>query len=78
MPSLWLSNGDAIRIWNLVSDQRIWVGGFGGIKSVALKHEPIWKLIDELKVGDRVKTFEKVLKIFNHIKKIEEANPRNG
>lgn len=78
MPVLWASNSDAIKIWNLVSDQRIWVGSMAGITSVALKHEPIWKLIDELKVENRVGTFEKVLHIFNHIRKIEETTPKNG
>ncbi len=73
MPPLWVSNNNAIKIWGLVHDQRIWISGMGGVKSVALKHEPIWKLIDELKIEDRMKTFEKVLYIYDHIKKIEEA-----
>ena len=72
MPPLWPSNVDAVRIWNLVQDQRIWVSSMGGTFSIALKHEPIWKLIDELEIEDRIGTFEKILKVFNHIKKIED------
>ena len=78
MPPLFPSNVDAIKVWNLVSDQRIWVGGMAGIKAVALKHEPIWKLIDEFRVEDRIGTFEKVILIFNHIRKIEEGNQKKG
>jgi len=69
LPELWEQNRDAIRIWNWVQDQRIYVGMEG--VSVALNHESIWRLIDEIQPEDRLGTFEKVLKIFGEIRTIE-------
>lgn len=81
VPELFESNKDAIKIWNIVQDQRIWVsGGMGEPISVALEHGALWKLLDEFKVQDRVKTFIKVLKIFDHFHEIDMRRMamRNG
>ena len=73
LPELFLENVDAMRIWNLVLDQRIWVsGGMGTPQSVGLMHGPIWKLIDEFEVDDRLKTFQKVLRIYEEISRLEK------
>lgn len=72
VPELYESNRDAAKIWNLVQDQRIWVGGgMGEPISVALEQAALWKLLDEFKVQDRIKTFIKVLKVFEHFHGIE-------
>ena len=71
MPDLMPTNISALKIWQLVQDQRIWVSGMGAPVSVALKHEPIWKMIDELHIEDRIKTFGKILRVFDNIRSIE-------
>jgi len=72
MPDLMPTNVNALKVWQLVQDQRIWVsGGMGAPVSVALKHGPIWKLIDEFHIEDRIKTFGKVLRVFDNIRSIE-------
>lgn len=68
-------NVDAVKIWGLVSDQRIWVGGgMSAPVSAGLQHAPIWKLIDEFQVEDRLNTFIKVLDIYGHISSIEKQS----
>jgi len=75
MPDLMPTNISTLKIWQLVQDQRIWVsGGMGAPVSVALKHEPIWKLIDEFHIEDRIKTFSKILRVFDNIRSIEHQN----
>ena len=74
VPELFPENIDAMKIWELVSDQRIWVsGGLDKPICVGLRHEPIWKLIDEFNVDDRVGTFIKVLQVYENIHSLELA-----
>lgn len=78
LPELYQENIEAVKIWGLVSDQRIWVGGgMSAPVSVALRHEPIWKLINEFHVEDRLTTFIKVLNIYEHISRIEREKSGN-
>ena len=76
LPPLFPENVEVYNIWGLVSDQRIYAG-MDGIP-LALKHEPIWKLIDELEVEDRFGVFSKVLRIFSHINTQELEERRNS
>ena len=70
LPELYPENQDALRIWQLVSNQRIFAG-MSGI-SVALMHEPVWRLIDEFRITEnRMKIFTKVLRVFDHVNEIE-------
>lgn len=72
LPEIYPENIEAIKIWGLVSDQRIWVGGgMSAPVSVGLQHLPIWRLIDEFQIEDRLTTFIKVLNIYEHISGIE-------
>lgn len=70
MPDLFPENIDAIRVWGLVADQRIYAG-MDGI-SMGLKHEAIWKLIDEFEIKERIETFEKVLKVYDAVRELEQ------
>lgn len=43
-------------------------------RSVGLRHEPVWRLIDEFGVEERLDTFLKVLQVYEHVKTLEFAN----
>lgn len=76
IPELFEENQDAIRIWGFIGDQRIYAG-MDGI-CVGLMHEPVWRLIDEFNVVDRIGTFQKVLKIYDFAKTIEKELSSKG
>ena len=72
LPDLLPENINAARIWGLVQDQRIWVGGgMSEPVSAGLMHEPVWRLIDEFDVDDRFDTFLKVLRVYENIVRFE-------
>jgi hypothetical protein len=76
MPILMEENEDAVKIWSMISDQRIFAGMDG--VTVALNHIPLWKAIEEYEIEDKIICFEKVLRIAREIFSIEaqerEAN----
>lgn len=68
-PDLLPQNQTALRIWNLVSDQRIYAGADG--VSVALVHSALWRIIDEIGVKNKIKMFERILLVFNSVVNFE-------
>jgi len=71
IPPLDFANVDALRVWNLVQDQTI-VAADGQV--VAINHLAVWRIIDEYEIKDRIKTFEKVLRIFKEEREIMAIN----
>ena len=42
-------------------------------ESVDLDHKSIWKTIEKYEVQDQINCFEKVLKIFSHVRSLEKT-----
>jgi len=61
---LLAKNKDAIRIWRLTESQMI-VAGMGGV--VGVNQLAVWEAIDRYRVKEPLKTFEKVLKLFQDV-----------
>ncbi|NOR27609.1 MAG: hypothetical protein GQ540_03660 [Lutibacter sp.] len=68
---LFNENKVAYDIWQLVKDQRL-MGGMDGT-TISIKHECIWRLIDELsdKIPNRIKCFKKIVHVYKAIFQIE-------
>ncbi len=72
---LFESNADAVRIWLITESQMIAIGMEGAI--VGVNQLAVWEAIDRYKAKEPVKTFEKVVRLFNEIT-MEIANRREG
>lgn len=70
LPELMPENQAAIKIWQIVGNQRIYAGMDG--TSVGLNQLTLWKAIEKYEIKDEIDCFEKVLMIYSHISGLEK------
>lgn len=68
-------NVDAVRIWGIVADQRIYAG-MG--ECAGMNHPAIWQAIEKYEIENEVECFEKVLKCFEHVRLLEKHRKPNN
>ncbi len=67
MPELLSENEEIVFAYQVVRSQ--YIMGFSG--PVSINQMAIWKIIDEYKIIDRIRAFESVLNLSNHMLSLE-------